>query len=238
MIPKTDILITFRSSAPYRTEGYLRDLVDSIVANTPKCYRFIFVDDDCDDIGRAFVDNVANEFPTSLLIRTHLQHWFTRATNIGLRQVRTERAIALNVDTFCGHGWLEELYEVWAEVEKQSNMPVGLVGSVRSCEEARRWDLTPNASFNYVTGHAWMLNMKAVQHVITARGSFLDESRLDMAHIRSDVEVCLLLNKLGYLTVRSFKSHVDHFGGKSWGLSLPTVNAIELGYLNVLDGKD
>ena len=69
-------------------------------------------------------------------------------------------------------------------------------------------------------------------------GSFLDTTRQDMAHIRSDIELSVGLNQMGYLTVRSFKSHVNHWGGKSWGMCLPDVNAITKDYLNILDGKD
>lgn len=240
MIPKTDIVVTVRSTRQYPIEDYLRNCVDSVVKNTTSIGRFIFVDDNSDGIGREFIDSVADQFPTSLLIRTHSQHWFTRSTNLGLKMSRTERVVALNSDTCCHEGWLEELYGVWDEVENQTGgrVKVGLVGSVTSMEEPRRWGVTVYPQ--YVTGHCWLLDMKAMHDAANSRGTpgkFLDETSIPNAHIRSDIEICGRLNTLGYLTVQSFKSVVEHYGGKSWGYNLPSVNAIEAGYLNMLDGR-
>ncbi len=238
MIPRTDILITFRSAAPYRVEDYLRKLVDSVVKNTPSYGRFIFVDDQSDAIGRDFIERVADEFPTSILIRTHAQHWFTRATNLGLKVSRTERVVALNCDTVCGEGWLEELYDVWDEANKQTGKKVGLVGSTWSREESRRW--APTTYPAYVTGHCYLAGLQALNDAANSRGTpgrFLDETSLQNAHIRSDIEICGRLNLLGYLTVSSFKSEVEHFGGKSWGYDLTAVNSITPQYLAMLDGK-
>ena len=49
--------------------------------------------------------------------------------------------------------------------QKIASIRVGLVGSVRSCEEARRWDTTPNSSFGYITAHCILVSMKALNEL-------------------------------------------------------------------------
>ena len=220
MIPQTDIVLPFRATREFPAEKYFIECVDTLCQHTMN-FRFIFVDDQCDADARAILEQTAARFPDSLLIRTHRQHWFTKAVNLGLRMVRTPWVVCLNSDTVLDHGWLEEMYSVRDEAEAQIGKRVGLVGSVLSGEEPRRWAASYNP--DYVTGHAWLLSMQALTDVSVARGTpgiYLDETRPDAIHIRSDVFLSWDLNRLGWECVKSFKSAVGHVAGKSWGHQL------------------
>lgn len=227
---KTDIIISVHATREHPMEQYFEKCVESLVANTPEgSYRLIFVDDYCDRQGRNIVESVAGLFRDALLIRTHKQRWFTRAYNLGLRMVRTPRAVLLNADCEMGPGWLEELHDVANEYTATEHISVGLVGSVYSAEEPRR--LAPTWEPGYVTGHCWLVNMQALFDMSAKRstpGIYLDETRQDAIHIRSDVYACYDLNRLGYATLNSFKSHVGHHGGKSWGHNLGRISNLTL----------
>jgi len=184
-------------------------------------YRFIFVNDDSDEILTRRITQIARRFPESVVLKTHKQHWFTRAVNLGLRLVKTPYAVVLNCDVVVDAGWLDELYAVKDEVEANVGK-VGLVGSQLSGEEPRRYEVTVKGqgAQDYVTGHCWLMNMQAMWEASCAHGTpgwVLDETRADCIHIRSDVALSWELNHLGWQTVRSFKSWVGHIGGRSWG---------------------
>ena len=147
--------------------------------------------------------------------------------------VRSEWAVALNSDTVVDAGWLDELHQCREEAAKAHPWQVGLVGSVMSMEEPRRWAFSVNP--DYVTGHAWLLNMGAMEQVAAARntpGWYLDETRQDMIHIRSDVGLCWDLNRLNFSCVKSFKSQVGHVGGASWGHNLAVIGHVTLEMVN------
>ena len=122
-------------------------------------------------------------------------------------------------------GWLEELFAVRDEAQAQGKK-VGLVGSVYSADEQRRWDETQKP--NYVTGHCWLLNMRALEECAVSRGTpgwYLDELTQRNAHIFSDNEICYQMNDLGWSPLRSFKSAVGHdASGASWGHNLGLLN--------------
>jgi hypothetical protein len=91
---------------------------------------------------------------------------------------------------------------------------------------------------NYVTGHALLLNIPAMQHCSDARGCsgwYFNETERRCIHIFSDNEICYLLNKLGYATIMSFKSGVGHLAGQSWGHDLGRISQLQLG--NPLTGE-
>ena len=227
MTPETDIIIPIHGNREFPVEGEFEKCVDTVCQNTRR-FRFIFVEDACDDICREVITRVASRFPESNLVRTHKQHWFTRAVNLGLRLVRTPYCVALNCDTVVDVDWLEELYAVKDEVEGQVGR-VGLVGSLHSLEEPRRYQISLGQ--DYVTGHCWLLNMQAMQEASYAHktpGWYLDETRWDAIHIRSDVFICWELNSLGWQTVKSFKSAVGHIGGRSWGHRVGQVQSLRL----------
>ena len=223
MAPFTDIVIPYRSNREFPVEAEFTNCVETVTRHTTD-FRFLFVDDNSDSVGAAHISDIAAHFPTSLLITTHSQNWFTKATNKGLRLVRTPRGVTLNCDTIVDAGWLDEMYEVWDDVEQQTGKPVGLVGSVLSDEEPRRWRCTEPPHF--VTGHCWLLSMNAINKVSELRGQpgwYLDEINPLCIHIRSDVELSHRLNLMGYQTVESFKSKVGHLGGRSWGHRLGSI---------------
>lgn len=227
MTPNTDIVIAVRGTRDYPIEKDFENCIDSLVQHTSN-FRLLLVDDNSDAQGADVVARVAAQFPGSILVRSHFQRWFTKAYNLGLRLVRTERVVTLNADTVLGAGWLEELYEVWSEAEAQLGR-VGLVGSVLSSDEPRRWANSIQA--DYVTGHCWLLSMSALYEASASRGQpgiYLDETSALNIHIRSDVELCWRLNQLNWATIKSFKSAVGHIGGRSWGHDLWKVQALRL----------
>lgn len=210
----TDIVIPVRGTREFPVEDVFEKCVESVCANT-SIYRFIFVDDCSDDVCRARIQAVANRFSECNLIQTYKQHWFTRAVNLGLRLVKTPYAVVLNCDTVCDVGWLDELYAIKDIVEAETGR-VGLVGSLHSIEEPRRFQISTGQ--DYVTGHAWLLNMVAMQEASFSHGHpgwYLDETNPANIHIRSDVDICWKLNILGWQTVKAFKSAVGHYAVRS-----------------------
>src|SRR5208337_2776254 len=85
------------------------DCIDSIVKHTSN-YRLIFVDDNSDDIGRECISDIASQFRDSVLVRTHFQHWYTRAYNLGLNMVKAPYAVMINSDIVVHEGWLDTFY--------------------------------------------------------------------------------------------------------------------------------
>jgi hypothetical protein len=227
----TDIVIPIRGTREFPVEDLVEKCVETVCTHTHN-FRFIFIDDGSDEVCSSKISKIASQFPESNLIRTQKQHWFTRAVNLGLRLVRTEYAIELNCDTVVGEGWLDELYSVKDEVEKTVGR-VGLVGNHMSLEEPRRYEISTGQ--DYVTGHCFLLNMAAMQEASFAHGTpgwYLDETSALNIHIRSDVDICWKLNRLGWQTVKSFKSWVGHIGGKSWGHRVGQVQCLRLDDVN------
>jgi len=225
--PDTDIVIGIHGTRRFPIEKDFERCIDSLVKTTSN-FRLILVDDASDQVASDVVGRISERFNNSILIRTQFQRWFTRAYNVGLRLVRTPRAVILNADTILGEGWLDEMYGVWADAEAAGHN-VGLVGSVLSDAELRRWIGTREPG--YVTAHCQLLSMHAITEASAKRGQpgiYLDETRQDSIHIRSDVFICWELNRLGYATIQSHKSRVGHVGGKSWGHSLPDINVLTL----------
>src|ERR1039458_5017616 len=220
MHPDTDIVITCRITREFaHVEEDITKCVETLKHHT-HAFRPIFVDDDSDQQGSAVIQSLAAQFPYGLYIKTNHQRWFTRAVNLGLRMIRTPYAAVLNCDTLYGTGWLEELYSVKDEVESTVGK-VGFIGSVLNGDEPRRYMLSVGQ--DYVTGHAWLLNMQAMYEVSAVRGThgyYLDETHPHNIHIRSDVAICWDLNKLGWQCVKSFKSAVGHLSGRTWGHQL------------------
>jgi glycosyltransferase involved in cell wall biosynthesis len=234
----TYIVISCHSRGQYDTREYIKECVRTLEENTTN-YRLIFVDDFCDEDGSAEIRQISKRFSSSYTIRTEKQRWFTRAFNLGLRLVRSPYVILLNTDTVLGPGWLEELYSVKAEAEATIGSHVGIVGSEFSEEEGRRWQniTSPTTEGNpgYVTAHCLLVDMQAMFECSVDRGTpgfYLDETRQDMIHIRSDNEISYRMQKLGWNTIRSFKSAVGHHGGRSWGHNLGRICGLTLSEVN------
>lgn len=224
----TDVVITYRSTPMFPTGDLLEQCITSLEKHTHGV-RLIIVDDNSDEAGAQVVDRLARARGNALVVRTGFQRWFTKAVNLGLSLVRTERAVVLNSDCILDAGWLEELNDVWNTVEKETGQRVGLIGSCLSSEEPRRYAISNMP--DYVTGHAWCLNMEAMHDAANVRctpGRFLDETTALNIHIRSDVTICWELNKLGWQCVKSFKSAVGHIGGRSWGHFVAQVQGLRL----------
>ena len=227
MTPPTDIVIPVRSTIEFPTVDVFTTCIKSVCDNTQN-FRFIIVDDNSTYKDSEEIARLVSHYRNALYIRTHFQNWFTRAVNIGLRLVRTPYAVVLNSDTICHPGWLFELYAVKDEIEETIGR-VGLVGSTYSEGELKRYALSTGQ--DYVTGHALLLHMAAMQEASYTHGTpglYLDETSALNIHIRSDVDICWKLNRLGWQTVKSFKSHVDHHGFKSWGAQVGRVQQLRL----------
>jgi glycosyltransferase involved in cell wall biosynthesis len=220
---KVYIVIPVHSRAPFDTRDHLHRCVSTLRQYTDN-FNIIFVDDYSDQQGSDSIAAQAAQFRESYIVRTQKQRWFTRAVNLGLRLVRTPWAVEANSDVVFYPGWLEELFAVRDEV--QQFRKVGLVGSVYSADEQRRYDETQKP--NYVTGHCWLLNMQAMEECAVKRGApgwYLDETSQRNIHIFSDNQICYEMNAAGWSTIRAFKSAVGHdASGASWGHNLGLLN--------------
>src|ERR1039458_223979 len=221
---KVYIVIPVHSRGHFDTREHLRRCVQTLCDHTNN-FNIIFVDDWCDHDGSECIADLAVQFRESYVVRTMKQRWFTRAVNLGLRLVRSEWAVEANSDVVFHPGWLEELFAVRDEAMTQGKK-VGLVGSVYSADEQRRWAEMRRP--NYVTGHTWLLNMQALDECAVSRGTrgwYLDETTQRNAHIFSDNEICYRMNDLGWSPISAFKSAVGHdASGASWGHNLGLLN--------------
>ena len=217
--PFTDICIPVRGALPD-----LKECLQTLQAHTQD-YRLIFTDDFSDRETSNFLYDFCLANPSALMIRTSRQRWFTRASNLALRLVRTERSVLLNSDCVLDRGWLEELFDVWSEFQRQNpQRKIGLVGSVLSAEEPRRYAEIVYAGF--VTGHCLLVSISALFDISAARGMpgwYLNEVNPHAAHIHSDRDCSWELQKLGYATIASFKSAVGHKFGRSWHCDLGAI---------------
>lgn len=212
----------------HNAREWLRKCIDSVRAYTPLLGRTIIVDDFSDAETEAECRIIAKEDKNVILIRSERQRWFTRASNLGLRMIRTPQCVLLNSDCEVGSGWLEELLACWQEASSQG-LHVGLVGSTLSEPEQRRWaDITYPG---YVTGHCYVFSMEAITDMSVRRGTpgiYLDETRQDCIHISSDRMLCWDMNKTGWATIASMKAAVGHHGFRSWGANVPQVMSLQL----------
>ena len=212
---KTDIVIPVRN-APL----YVVRCIESVMKHT-NSFKFIFVDDESKPETSYYLQGIQRAFPSTIIIRTGFQKWFTRASNLGLRLVQTQFTCLLNSDCEVHENWLEELYWVWEDMKTQGRNP-GLIGSVTSHEEGRRWCETSEP--NYITGHCLFFDINQMRNIV--RDQFgrdleiLDHRTIEQAHINSERLLCYDLNRIGFHTAVSYKSWVDHEAGKSWGHDL------------------
>jgi glycosyltransferase involved in cell wall biosynthesis len=223
--PQTDVVIPVHNALDY-TEA----CINSVFAHTPQINRLILVDDFSQPEVTAYLLSVLVNHSSALYIRTGTQRWFTRASNLGLRLVRTSRCVLLNSDCVVDKDWLEELYAVWTDVEETlPGKRIGLVGSTLSGEEPRRW--AEYREPGYVTGHCLLLSVAVLSEISARRGMpgiYLDEVHQNAIHINSDRFLSYELNQAGYVTVASFKSAVGHHGGKSWGHNLAKISGLTM----------
>lgn len=225
MAPQTDLIVPVHDAIEY-----VMDCIESVFKHT-KDFRLILVDDFSNEETTAYLMGILQRQPTALYIRTGQQKWFTRASNIGLRMVRTQRCVLLNSDCVVDEGWLDELYDVWADAEsKVIGRKIGLVGSHLSAEEPRRW--AESFEPGYVTGHCLLLSIPLLAEIAERRGNsgwYFDEVHREALHINSDRFLSYELNRVGYATVASFKAAVGHHGGKSWNYNLGRAAQVQLG---------
>lgn len=214
---------------------HLRVCVDA-VARTVGDYRLILVDDASDEQTKQFLREVQAWRPSTKVITHGHQQWFSRSSNDGIRLARTSWVVLLNSDAIPRAGWLEELYHVRDATHAVNGAKVGLVGSdlVRGYET--RYELTREP--DYVTGHCLLLNTAAMHELSCyygTQGSPFNETEQECIHINSDRKMCYHLNKLGWLTVRSRWSEVDHVGGASWRNSTGYHDLETVGKLRLID---
>lgn len=218
----TDIVIGIRITKAFPNSLVAFEKFAESLVKTTKNYRPIVIDDDSDPEYKDGIGKFVSSFDSALLLRTFKQHWFTKTYNLGLNLVRTPYCVILNSDTILREGWLEELFEVKAETEQHGK--TALVGSVHLPAEQRRYEICRHPG--YVTGHCVLLDMIAMWEAAANRGTpgrVLDETSPATIHIRSDVELSYRLMSVGWQCVKSFKSHVEHEAGKTWGHLLGTL---------------
>ena len=217
--PFTDVVIPVHNAL-----SDLKECLVTVQQYTVDC-RLILVDDCSEWNTTEFLYDFGKKNPSCIIMRTNRQRWFTRASNLGLKIVRTERSVLLNSDCVVDSGWLEELFDVWAEFQQQNpQRKIGLVGSVLSAEEPRRYAEIIYPGF--VTGHCLLLSIPALFEISAARGMpgwYLNEVNVHAAHIHSDRDCSWELQKLGYATIASFKSAVGHKFGRSWHCDLGAI---------------
>jgi GT2 family glycosyltransferase len=212
----------------------VKECLSTLIANTVD-YRLILVDDFSDKETSDYLYQFCLEHPSTVMLRTSKQRWFTRASNLGLRLVRTERSVLLNSDCVLGPAWLEELFDVWDDFQRLNpQRRIGLVGSVMSDEEPRRYFEVTDPG--YCTGHCWLVSINALFEISAARGMpgwYLDEQKPGAAHICSDRDGCWDLMKQGFAVIQSHKSIVGHKGGKSWGFNIGAISGLRAADLDM-----
>jgi glycosyltransferase involved in cell wall biosynthesis len=222
--PFCNIVIPIKDALPD-----LRECLQTLEAHTTD-YGLILVDDCSGPETVEFLREYGRTHPSTVVIRANSQRWFTRASNLGLRLVRTQRTCLLNSDTVLDTNWLEELFAVWDECQaQQPQRRIGLVGSVQSAEEPRRY--AEIVKPGYVTGHCLLLSMDAIADVAGRRGMpgwYFSEQRQDSIHIRSDMFLSYDLQDAGYATIASFKSACGHKGFRSWNADLGKVAGLRI----------
>ena len=213
MTPPTDIVITVHNALEHAGR-----CIADVCKNTQN-FRLIVVDDDSGPVTRAWLsgENCLRASRSNLVIQTNYARYWTRASNLGLRLVRTPWAVLLNSDVTLGPGWLDELYDAKAKIHGHNGSRVGLVGHVCSnmawglhyregeCEEVHE----PN----YINGHCWLLNMQAMAAIARARGHegwYMDETDPSFIHYRTDPHTCWELAAAGYKSVAVFRDTVQH----------------------------
>lgn len=225
--PITDVVLPVHGALEY-----VKVCVETLYAYTPFLGRLIIVDDYSDEKTREFLygADCLGKKKRNLYVRTNQQSWFTRASNTGLRLVETPRAVLLNSDVVLNAGWMEELYDVWADFENKFNpRKVGLVGDWGNPHTPLRYKETQEP--DYVTAHLWLVSMQALQEISVARGDpgrFLNEIRQDCCHINSDRIGSYELNRAGYATVVAYKTPCGHHGGRSWRYDLGRTSGLRL----------
>lgn len=225
-MPLTDICIPVHDAL-----DYTKACVTSIYDHTPKDqFRLVLVDDYSDQPTREYLygPECLGRDQRNVYVRLGKQHWFTRASNTGLKLVKTSKAILLNSDCVVNDGWMDELYSVMDAAQNSLGKTVALVGDAGR-DDGKRWEETIPP--NYVTGHCLLLDMDCLRRVANERGTpdrYLDEIHQEAIHINSDRYLSIELNKLGYATVAAFQVALGHHGGKSWGYELTKVGKIQL----------
>src|SRR5437762_5840345 len=151
--PATDIIVPVHNAL-----SYLRHCIDTVCTHTSN-YRIVFVDDCSDQDTKNYLQSAINDHSDWLVVHTDKRKWFTRAANMGLRLVKTEKALLLNSDTEVNAGWLQEMYDVWDDVKRvNSIVNIGLVGSISCITDPAtpRWIYTNVNNGGYVSGHCWL----------------------------------------------------------------------------------
>lgn len=218
----TDIVIPVHDAL-----SYLQHCIDTVCQHTSN-FRIIFVDDFSDQATKDYLQSAIRDHKDWLLVQTGKQKWFTRASNLGLRLARTDKTVLLNSDTEVNAGWLQELHDVWVDVEAQRpGIRIGLVGSiVCDMNSPHRWIESHVRNQGYISGHCYLMNLLVLQELAQRRGTpgwYFNELDPQQIHIASDRIMCWDLNNAGFATIGCYHSAVGHHGGKSWGHNLGAI---------------
>lgn len=110
-------------TASYNSLKYLRDTIDSVVAQTMPPAEHIIVDDDSTDGSYEFAIELSENLTGLKLIKHDVNKGYPSALNTAISQVKTDYLAILDSDDIAFPCWLEETCRVLDE-----NPDVGLVG--------------------------------------------------------------------------------------------------------------
>lgn len=103
----------------------VRKCIKSVQKNTACAYRLIIVDDGSAEQTRQYLESVAQQNKSTLLLRNEEGHGYTVAVNMGIRKSTAEYVVLLNSDTEVPDGWLVKLLSAFKEDET-----VGIAGPI------------------------------------------------------------------------------------------------------------
>lgn len=225
-MPKVSVIIPV-----YNCENYIREAIDSVLAQTYKEFELIVIDDgSTDNSGRI----VREEFGRAATYYYQENGGVAKARNAGIRRSRGEYIAFLDADDV----WTPE--KLAAQVSILDSMPeVGLVHSdlefidsngrhLKFWKSAHRRD---SYARQFLKGHVIATQASLIRRAIIERAGLFDEDFPAAGY--EDLEFCIRVGQLGeiYCVERPLVKHRDRLDGMSYN------EAIGLGNREIFLGK-
>lgn len=96
---------------------FTRDCIESIFKNTDGSYRLIIIDNASGEETKKYLEELARENPSVLLVRNNENTGFVKAMNQGMSLSKAPYICLLNNDTLVMKGWLKTMIDI-AEAHK------------------------------------------------------------------------------------------------------------------------
>ncbi|MBU0662020.1 MAG: glycosyltransferase family 2 protein [Candidatus Diapherotrites archaeon] len=186
--------------------GLTRDCLNSLRKNTTyPNYEVIVVDNASSD---GSVAALRKEFPWTRVIANSRNEGFAGANNRAFNDVRADYYFMLNNDTLLTKNWLVNAVKVM-----ESDARIGVVG----CEEvtnlpdfnAKKYGKCADRDVMTVSGATMLVRAEVLRKVGT-----LDAKEFSPAY-GEETDLNYRAHNAGYRIVRTCKSSIMHFGGKS-----------------------